>query len=103
MAENFQVRIKAAGNKADVIVVVYCRPLLVQLIYRELGETSGSVTPLQETLNSPTIQECHNSTTRKLGKCLKHGEDNFPLQVLSEPTRKGALLDALFEAVNMGS
>lgn len=79
------------------MVVVYCSSLLVQLIFREFVETPGSVTPSRETLNSQTIQEYHASTTNKLGKFLKHDEDNFPLQVLSEPTRKGALLDVLFE------
>lgn len=35
--------------------------------------------------------------TSKFGKFLKDVEDNLLSQVLSDPTRKGALLDMLFE------
>ena len=40
--------------------------------------------------------EYHTEDTNRSRKFLRHVEDNFLVQVLKEPTRKGALLDLLF-------
>ena len=48
-------------------------------------------------LNFPDINwEYHAVDANRSRKFLKHVEDNFLVQVLREPTRKGALLDLLF-------
>jgi len=39
----------------------------------------------------------HMANTSRSRRFLKHLEDNFLVQVLREPTRKGALLDLLLE------
>lgn len=39
----------------------------------------------------------YNAATSKSGEFLKHTEDNLMSQVLSEPSRKGASLNVLFE------
>jgi len=47
--------------------------------------------------NFPDISwEYHTAVMNKSGKFLKFAEDNFLLQVLSEPTRKDVLLGLLF-------
>ncbi|KAK4810529.1 hypothetical protein QYF61_004492 [Mycteria americana] len=90
-------------NKADVIVGVYYRSpsqddSTDELFYRQLGEISGSVAlVLMGDFNFLDVNwEYHSAVTSKSGKFLKFVEDNFLTQVLSEPTRKDALLDLLF-------
>ena len=48
--------------------------------------------------NLPDVNwECHTADTSKSRRFMKHLDDNFLVQVLTEPTRKGALLDLLLE------
>lgn len=43
------------------------------------------------------INKEYHTAVSECGKLLKHIEEYFLSQVLSKPTRKGALLDLLFE------
>ncbi|KAK4810495.1 hypothetical protein QYF61_004275 [Mycteria americana] len=103
VVESLWVRIRGMENKADVTVGVYYRSpsqddSTNELFYRQLGEISGSVAlVLMGDFNFLDINwEYHSAVTSKSGKFLKFVEDNFLTQVLSEPTRKNALLDLLF-------
>ncbi|GAB0178757.1 hypothetical protein GRJ2_000341000 [Grus japonensis] len=90
-------------NKGDVVACVYYRSPSKdvssdELFYRQLGEISGSVAPvLTGDFNFPDISwEDHTAVTSRPGKFLNLLGDNFLSQLLSEPTRKDALLDLLF-------
>ncbi|KAK4810867.1 hypothetical protein QYF61_008839 [Mycteria americana] len=50
----------------------------------------------QDTIGQDMNREYHTAVTSKPGKFLRFVEENFLSQVLSEPTRKDALLDLLF-------
>lgn len=97
------MRIKGVGNKNFVICVCSQLPTqhdgMGELFYRQVGEFSGSpVLILTGDFNFPgTNWEYHTDSTSKAGKYLKHAEDNFLSQVLSELTRRGFLPDLLFE------
>ncbi|PKU30465.1 rna-directed dna polymerase from mobile element hypothetical protein [Limosa lapponica baueri] len=83
-------------NKADVVVGVYYQSpsqddSADELFYRQLGEISGLVALV---LMGDNNWEHHTAVMSQSGKFLKSvGDDNFLSQVLSEPTRKDALLD----------
>ncbi|GAB0210316.1 mitochondrial enolase superfamily member 1 [Grus japonensis] len=90
-------------NKGDVLVGVYYQSSSQdvstdELFYRQLGEISGSVAlVLMGDFNFPDINwEYHTAVPRRSWKFLKFVGDNFLSQILSEPTRKDALLDLLF-------
>ncbi|PKU28826.1 rna-directed dna polymerase from mobile element jockey-like [Limosa lapponica baueri] len=90
-------------NKGDVVVAVYYQSpsqddSTDELFYRQFGEISGSVAlVLMGDFNFPHINwEYHIAETSRSGKILKFVEDNFLSQVLSEATRKDALLGLLF-------
>ncbi|NAW49622.1 hypothetical protein FGF92_23570, partial [Salmonella sp. gx-f5] len=92
------------ANKGDVVVGVYYRPpgqddSADKLFFTELREASR-LTPLvlMGDFNLPDVNwECHTADTSKSRRFMKHLDDNFLVQVLTEPTRKGALLDLLLE------
>ncbi|GAB0208399.1 mitochondrial enolase superfamily member 1 [Grus japonensis] len=90
-------------NKGDVVVGVYYQSFSQdvstdELFYRQLGEISGSVAlVLVGDFNFPDINwEYHTAVMSRSWKFLKFVGDNFLSQVLSESTRKDALLDLLF-------
>ena len=68
-----------------------------EFFYRQLGEISGSVAlVLMGDLNFPDSNwEYHTAVMSMSWKFLKLVRGNFLSQVLSEPTRKDALLDLL--------
>ncbi|GAB0203247.1 hypothetical protein GRJ2_002790300 [Grus japonensis] len=99
MVESLCVRIKGKANKADVVVGVYYQlpsqgDNTNELSYKELRDISRSAAlVLMGDFNFPDINWEYpvDGYSRKF---LKHVEDNFLLQVLSELTR--ILLDLLF-------
>ncbi|GAB0186493.1 hypothetical protein GRJ2_001114600 [Grus japonensis] len=102
MVKSLWVRIKGQANKGDVIVGVYYRPpsqddATDELFFKEIIEASRSTAlVLMGDFNLPDINwEHHTADTSRFRSFLKHLDDNFLVQVLKEPTRKGALLDLL--------
>ncbi|GAB0203202.1 hypothetical protein GRJ2_002785800 [Grus japonensis] len=102
MVESLWVRIKGQANKGDVVVGVYYRPpsqddATDELFFKELREASRSTAlVLMGDFNLPDINwEHHTADTSRSRSFLKHLDDNFLVQLLKEPTRKGALLDLL--------
>ena len=105
VVESLWVKIRRMENKEDVIAGVYHQSpsqedSTDEVFYRQLGEISGlAALVLTGDFNFPHISwEYHTVTagTSTAGKFLKFVEDNFFAQALSEPARKGALLDSLF-------
>lgn len=65
-------------------------------LWKELISRSTALV-LTSDFKFPDIKwEYPTMDTNRSGKFLKHIEENFLIQVLREPTRKGALLDLLF-------
>ncbi|GAB0203307.1 hypothetical protein GRJ2_002796300 [Grus japonensis] len=102
MVESLWVRIKGQANKGDVVVGVYYRPpsqddATDELFFKELREASRSTAlVLMGDFNLPDVNwEHHTADTSRSRSFLKHLDDNFLVQLLKEPTRKGALLDLL--------
>ncbi|GAB0190604.1 hypothetical protein GRJ2_001525700 [Grus japonensis] len=100
--ESLWVRIKGQANKGDVVVGVYYRPpsqddATDELFFKELREASRSTAlVLMGDFNLPDVNwEHHTADTSRSRSFLKHLDDNFLVQVLKEPMRKGALLDLL--------
>ncbi|GAB0186949.1 hypothetical protein GRJ2_001160200 [Grus japonensis] len=100
--ESLWVRIKGQANKGDVVVEVYYRPhsqndTTYELFFRELRDASRSTAlVLMGDFNLPDVNwEHHTADTSRSRSFLKHLDDNFLVQVLKEPMRKGALLDLL--------
>ncbi|GAB0199842.1 hypothetical protein GRJ2_002449600 [Grus japonensis] len=100
--ESLWVRFKGQANKGDVIVGVYYRPpsqdnAINELFFNELREASRSTAlVLMGDFNLPDVNwEHHTADTSRSRSFLKHLDDNFLVQLLKEPTRKGALLDLL--------
>ncbi|GAB0206625.1 mitochondrial enolase superfamily member 1 [Grus japonensis] len=100
--ESLWVRIKGQANKGDVTVGVYYRPpsqddITDELFFKELREASRSTAlVLMGDFNLPDVNwEHHTADTSRSRSFLKHLNDNFLVQVLKEPMRKGALLDLL--------
>lgn len=79
----------------------YCPPTkgdnTDETLRRQLGEIFGSTALMRmANFNFPdTSWKYHTAMTSKTAKFHKKAEDHFLLQVLSEPTRKGALLNLL--------
>ena len=102
MVESLWVRIKEQANKGDVIVGVYYRPpsedgATDELFFKEQSEASKSTAlALMGDFNLPDVNwEHHTTDTSRPRSFLKHLHDNLLIQLLKEPTRKGALLDLL--------
>ncbi|GAB0207904.1 mitochondrial enolase superfamily member 1 [Grus japonensis] len=100
--ESLWVRIKGQANKGDVTVEVYYRPpsqddATDELFFKELREASRSTAlVLMGDFNLPDVNwEHHTADTSRSRRFLKHLDDSFLVQLLKEPTRKGALLDLL--------
>ena len=100
MVENLWVRMKQKANKVHVVVGIYHQPRnhdndTNELFYKELRDISRSAAlVLMGDFNFPDINwEYHTADTNRSRKFLMHIEGNFLVQVLREPTRKGAFLD----------
>ncbi|KAK4827172.1 hypothetical protein QYF61_015134 [Mycteria americana] len=103
VVESLWVRIRGMEDKGDVVGGVYYRSLSQdvstdELFYRQLGEIWGSVAlVLMGDFNFPDISwEYLTAVMSRSWNFLKFVGDDFLSQVLSEPTRKDALLDLLF-------
>ena len=97
------VRIGGKPNRADVVVGVYYRPPnqdreVDEIFYRYLGEISRSLAlVLVGDFNFPDICWKYNTAERDQSRrFLECVADNFLTQLVSEPTREGALLGLLF-------
>ncbi|GAB0203869.1 mitochondrial enolase superfamily member 1 [Grus japonensis] len=100
--ESLWVRIKGSAGAGDIIAGVCYRPpeqgdRADEALYRQIGAASHSqALVLMGDLNHPDIcwrdnaAECKES--RKFLECV---DDNFLLQVIEEPTRRGATLDLI--------
>uniref|UniRef100_A0A8B9ZSS9 Reverse transcriptase domain-containing protein n=1 Tax=Anas zonorhyncha TaxID=75864 RepID=A0A8B9ZSS9_9AVES len=100
--ESLWVRI-GRDNKASVLVGVCYRPPnqdeeTDEEFYRQLTEVAkSSALVLVGDFNFPDISWKHNTAQRKQSRrFLEKVEDSFLTQLISEPTRGGALLDLLF-------
>ncbi|GAB0176272.1 hypothetical protein GRJ2_000092400 [Grus japonensis] len=100
--ESLWVRIKGRAGAGDIIVGVCYRPPdqgdgADEALYRQIGAASRSqALVLMGDFNHPDIcwrdnaAECKQP--RKFLECV---DDNFLLQVIEEPTRRGAMLDLI--------
>ncbi|KAF4792858.1 hypothetical protein TURU_116628 [Turdus rufiventris] len=95
------VGIKGKANQADILLrICYCPPNQEEevdnLFYEQLENVSGSPALVLD-FNLPDICWEHNTAekrqSRKVLECL---EDDFLLQLVSEPTSEGIMLDLLF-------
>ncbi|XP_075302833.1 uncharacterized protein LOC142365677 isoform X1 [Opisthocomus hoazin] len=98
--ESLWVRIKGQPHVGDVIVGVYYRPPdqeeeVDEAFYRQLQAASQSqALVLMGDLNHPDISwEDHTARHMQSRRLLQSIDDNFLMQVVEEPTRRGALLD----------
>jgi len=98
--ESFWVRIKGQAHKDDITVGVYYRPPdqeeeVDEAFYRRLQAASQSqALVLMGDFNHPDISwEAHTVRQAQSRRFLQSIDDNFLMQVVEEPTRKGALLD----------
>ena len=98
--ERLWVRIKGRAGMADVIVGVYYRSAdqedeVNEAFYKQLEVASQFRTlVLMRDFNHPVI--CWVSNMARHARCrhfLQCVEDNFLMQVVEEPTRRGVLLD----------
>jgi len=98
--ESLWLRIKGRAWTGDITVGVCYRPpdqdeQEDEALYRQIGEASHSKTlVLMGDFNHPNI--CWRDNTaghRQAWRFLECDEDNFPFQVIEEPTRRGAMLD----------
>ncbi|KAK4827614.1 LOW QUALITY PROTEIN: hypothetical protein QYF61_019539 [Mycteria americana] len=97
------VRIRGKANKADIVVGVCYRPPnqdeeTDELFYKQLGEASRSLAlVLVGDFNLPDVCWIYNTSESKQSRrFLERVADNFLTQLVSEPTREGALLDLFF-------
>ncbi|KAK4829760.1 hypothetical protein QYF61_006484 [Mycteria americana] len=98
------VRIRGKANKADIVVGVCYRPPnqdeeTDELFYKQLGEASRSLAPvLVGDFNLLDVCWKYNTAERKQSRRFleRVADDNFLIQLVSEPAREGALLDLLF-------
>ncbi|GAB0207710.1 hypothetical protein GRJ2_003236700 [Grus japonensis] len=97
------VRIRGKTNKADIIVGDCYRPCnqdeeADEIFYKQLGEVSQSLAlVLMRDFNLPDFCWKYNIAERKQSRrFLECVEDNFLIQLVSEPTREGAQLDMSF-------
>lgn len=101
--ESLWVRIRRIENERDVVVDVYYLSPSQDIstdyqFHRHQGEISGLVAlvPIRDFSFLDINWEYHTVVISRSWKLLKFVGDNFLSQVVSEPTRKGALLDLLF-------
>ncbi|GAB0210150.1 hypothetical protein GRJ2_003480800 [Grus japonensis] len=94
------VRIKGRAGAGDIIVGVCYRPpdqgdRADEALYRQIGAASRSqALVLMGDFNHPDICWRDNAAERKQSrKFLECVDDNFLLQVIEEPMRRGAMLD----------
>ena len=97
-------RDRGKANKADILVgVCYTPPNqdeeTDEVLYKQLAEVSQSLAVvLLGDFNLPDICWKYNTAERKQSRrfleCV--GDDNFLMQLVSEPTRGGVPLDLLF-------
>ncbi|GAB0179366.1 hypothetical protein GRJ2_000401900 [Grus japonensis] len=94
------VRIKGKAGKGDIIVGVCYRPLdqedqANEALYRQIGAASHSkALVLMGDFNH--LDVCWRDTTaghKQSRRFLESIDDSFLLQVIEEPTRRGAMLD----------
>jgi len=98
--ESLWVRIKGQAHTGDITVDVYYRPPdqeeeIDEAFYRQLQAASQSqALVLMGDFNHPDISwEDHTARQMQSRRFLQSIDDNFLMQVVEEPTRKGALLD----------
>jgi len=103
-AESLWVRIKGQAHKGDVMVGVYYRPPdqqeeVDEAFYRQLQAASQSqALVLMGDFNHPDISwEDHIARQAQSRRFLQSIDDNFLMQVVEEPKRKGALLDLVLQ------
>ena len=101
--ERLCVGIRGKANRADIVVGVCYRPPIQdrevdEIFYRHLGEVSRLLAlVLVGDFNFPDICWKYNTAERDQSqRFLECVGDNFLIQLVSEPTREGALLDLLF-------
>jgi len=97
------VRMRIKANKADILLGVCYRPPnqdeeVDEVFYKRLAEVSQPLAlVLMGDFNLPYIGWKYNTAERKQSRKLQDCmEDNFLMQLVSEPTRGGASLDLLF-------
>ncbi|GAB0204924.1 hypothetical protein GRJ2_002958000 [Grus japonensis] len=100
LTESLWVRIKGSAGAGDIIVGVCYRPpdqgdQADEALYRQIGAASHSqALVLMGDFNHPNICWRDNTAGHKQSrKFLECVDDNFLLQVIEEPTRRGAMLD----------
>ncbi|GAB0203559.1 hypothetical protein GRJ2_002821500 [Grus japonensis] len=98
--ESLWVRIKGSTATGDIIAGVYYRPpdqgdQADEALYRQTGAASRSqALVLMGDFNHPHICWRDNTAEHKQPrKFLECVDDNFLLQVIEDPTRRGAMLD----------
>jgi len=97
------VKMRGKANKADILLGVCYRPPnqdeeAHEVFYKRLAEVSQSLTlVLMGDFNLPDMCWKYNTAewkeSRRFLECV---EDNFSMQLVSEPSRGGASLDLLF-------
>ncbi|GAB0178933.1 hypothetical protein GRJ2_000358600 [Grus japonensis] len=100
--ESLWVRIKGSTGAGDIIAGVCYRPpdqgdRADKALYRQIGAGSCSqALVLMGDFNHPDICWRDNAAEHKQSrKFLECVDDNFLLQVIEEPTRRGAMLDLI--------
>jgi len=98
--ENLRVRIKRQAHRGDTVVGVYYRPPdqeeeVDEAFYRQLKVALQSqALVLMGDFNQPDIcWEDHTARHMQSWRFLQSIDDNFLVQVVEEPTRRGVLLD----------
>jgi len=98
--ESLWVRIKGQAHKGDITVGVYYRPPdqeeeVDEAFYRQLQAASQSqALVLMGDFNQPDISwEGYTARHTQFWRFLQSIDDNFLMQVVEDPTRRGALLD----------
>ncbi|GAB0208559.1 hypothetical protein GRJ2_003321600 [Grus japonensis] len=102
LTESLWFRIKRSAGAGDIIAGVCYRPpdqgdRADEALYRQIGAASRSqALVLMGDFNHPDICWRDNAAERKQSrKFLECVDDNFLLQVIEEPTRRGAMLDLI--------
>jgi len=99
-ANSLRVRNKGQAHKGDTAVDLYYRPPdqeeeVDEAFYRQLQVASQSqVLVLMGDFNHPGIYwEDHTTRHMQSRRFLQNFDDNFLMQVVEEPMRRGVLLD----------
>ncbi|GAB0188870.1 hypothetical protein GRJ2_001352300 [Grus japonensis] len=102
LTESLWVRIKGRARAGDIIAGVCYRPpdqgdQADEALYRQIGAALRSqVLVLMGDFNHPDICWRDNAAELKQSrKFLEYVDSNFLLQVIEEPTRRGAMLDLI--------